>query len=110
MERAMSKTAAIKMARQYGRIWGGGTSWTVIGPYRDDDPNGPYTELHRQDFVTARRDLTTWRASIALYAMLPDYDPENGYTIAEVLDDVMDCISPATLSSVVAVALRRLGA
>ena len=69
MNARMSKTAAIKTARQYGRIWGSGTSWVVAGPYDARDPDGAYTEATRTSYWAARACLTSWRACIAAAAM-----------------------------------------
>lgn len=65
----MKKTAAIKEAESCVSIHGRGTSWVVIGPYRYDDPFGPYTETPAHSFAMAHRIRTRWRARVALSLM-----------------------------------------
>jgi hypothetical protein len=66
---SISKTAAIRESAGCVSIHGAGTSWRVIGPYRDSDPSGPYTERTATSYPQARSIATRWRASVVLALM-----------------------------------------
>lgn len=103
MTARMSKTAAIKMARQYGRIWGSGTSWVVAGPYDARDPDGAYTEATRTSYWAARACLTSWRARIAVAAMY-------GRAGKEALFDVERTSAHTSLPALVNAVVERMAA
>lgn len=66
---SMSKTAAIREASKYCSISGRGTSWTVYGPYRSSQPDGPSTESNADSYTKALLIRSAWRARIALHFM-----------------------------------------
>jgi len=69
---AMSKTAAIKAARNaVGAPVGRGTSWQVYGPYysTEDGLRGPSTSANADSYWKARSVRTHWVASLALSLM-----------------------------------------
>jgi hypothetical protein len=66
---SLSKTAAIRQSQRTVSIHGRGTSWTIVGPHRYNDPKGPYTEMTADSYTKARTIATTWRARVALALM-----------------------------------------
>ncbi len=66
---AMSMTRAIRESAGHVSIHGRGTSWIVIGPWRDDEPHGPSTESGADSYAKARLKATAWRARVALGLM-----------------------------------------
>jgi hypothetical protein len=67
---SMSISEAVKIASSVVYMpSGNGTSWSVIGPYYDDKPNGPTTENTRSSYWAAREVRTSWAARIALVLM-----------------------------------------
>lgn len=65
----MSKTAAIRTASQSVSISGRKTSWTVYGPYHDDQPSGPSTEISADSYNKAVAIAACKKARIALALM-----------------------------------------
>ena len=78
--KALSKTAAIKESKGSVSIYGARTSWTIVGPYRDNEPGGPTTESRADSYPKARLIATTWRARVAL-ALMGKLDHEAAYAI-----------------------------
>lgn len=68
---SMSKTAAIRAARAAvcQPIHQSRTSYLIIGPYRDNDPHGPYTEARESSYSEAVAHRARWCASVALSLM-----------------------------------------
>lgn len=62
----MNKASALALAQKHVHIVG---RWTVIGPYRDSDPTGPYTEISKPTYAAALNLRTAWVASLALRMM-----------------------------------------
>lgn len=62
----MNRREALLTASQYVSIQGRGTSWTIIGPYRVSDLDGPSTEGTATSYQKAVARRTAWRAAIAL--------------------------------------------
>jgi hypothetical protein len=65
----MKKTAAIKAARRAVYVAPRGKSYVVVGPWRDNDLDGPITESPATDWWDAQRKRTEWCARVALTLM-----------------------------------------
>lgn len=67
-----SKTAALAIARArvHAPIRRSSTDYLVIGPHRDHEPHGPYTEQQRSSYSAALDVMTRWRAEVAACAVL----------------------------------------
>lgn len=72
----LSKTAAIAQATRCVDMWGSGTSWTINGPYHDDDPSGPSTDVTADSYHKARIIRARWTARVAVALMDLPSDPE----------------------------------
>lgn len=66
---AISKTAALREASRYTNIYGRGTSWTVTGPYRCSEPDGPGTSHSCDSYTKAAACRALWTAEVALCLM-----------------------------------------
>lgn len=73
----ISKHAAIAQARKLVQIDG---RYTVIGPHRNADPQGPYTEVTRPTYVEARTLRAAWVARLALRLMGVVHEDAGYYT------------------------------
>lgn len=65
----MNKTAAIKAASKAVYLAPRGKGYVVVGPYRDNDIDGPITEEPATDYWQARVKRTEWAARVALTLM-----------------------------------------
>ena len=61
--------AAIRLAGRYVSISGSKTSWTVYGPWKDDDVHGPSTAINADSYYHARDIAVLKKARIALALM-----------------------------------------
>ena len=96
----LSKTAAIKEARGYVSIHGSGTSWSICGPYRTSDPDGPYTEVHTCGYSEAVQIRKIWTVELALWYMGKDTEDVT-YKIRRANEDC-----PCSISKLIDIALQ----
>lgn len=74
--KAISKTAALREAARTTSIYGQGTSWTVTGPYRSSEPDGPATSHSCDSYPKAVAARAGWTSAVALCLMgRPDLLP-----------------------------------
>src|SRR3989304_1431465 len=76
----MGRTAARPEAARCVAVYERGTSWTITGPYADDNLDGPYTASSAPSYWAARLHAARWKASIVLALM----GRHNARTIAAV--------------------------
>lgn len=76
----MSKTEALKIARKAIYAAPRGKGWAVIGPWWDNQPDGPITERPANDYWDARAKRTRWVARMALGLMGWDEADAEGET------------------------------
>ena len=88
-----SKTAAIREARRYVSIQGGGTSWEIISPF--DELDGPSTSATAVSYFDALARARAIKARIALNLMgkfdeNADYAIYNDGQYATTLEELVD--------------------
>ena len=89
----LSKTAAIREARRYVSIQGGGTSWEIISPF--DKLDGPSTSVTAVSYFDALARARAIKARIALNLM-GKFDENADYAIysdghyATMLEELVD--------------------
>lgn len=91
----MSKTAAIKAARQaVGQPCGRGTSWQIYGPYYStaEGLRGPTTSINADSYWSARAKRSHWVASLSLCLM--GWDPDDAecatYGVTGSITEIVD--------------------